>query len=435
MNQVDTNLGISEGHTPQTARTYAGAASTSHRNARSPSSSASSDPLITKCDTMYRSPDLSGDINLHVRSNIPRTLVFFIPRRVEPARFHVALSKQTKTDTHRIVQDQQPNAHRIDICFPADSMEQFNLVQQQGIQIDGSTYTPVVPVSENANIIKISLRYLPPHFTKDDLLTTFRQYGTVLQAGRYFNDCGENIRAFTGAGYLFLQQTTSSQATAIPSSFDVGPFLRLQAKVVMMHRPPEQNSDKQTHHNTPNAPNPPSSSPSNRHKRNKRNKRGKKKQTTDMEGIEATGTGLDNPIEDTPLLATAAATTEVAAATTGGSSATPDSDILQQFITYPEESGTVTPVQTTPPAVSLNPEPLPPTPVMDRPGQNLAAMDLREHQNSENEDDDDSSDSGKESEYEEPLTEPLPQRPQRSAAPQKGELGWNHLVQKSSKQK
>lgn len=429
MNQVDTNLGISEGHASQTARTYAAAASTSSRFTRPPSSAASSDQLITKCDTMYRSPDLSGEINLHVRSNIPRTLVFSIPRRIDPARFHVALSKKIKVDTHRIAQE-QTNAYRLDICFPEGSSEQFHLTQQQGLEIDGNTYKPVVPVPENANIIKVSLRYLPPHFTKDDLLATFSKYGTVLQAGRYFNDCGDNIRAFTGAGYVFLQQnTTTSQATAIPTSFDVGPFLRLQAKVVTPH--PAENSDsRRTLGQSRNAQPQQHAKLAASTNRRKRNKRGKN--ITTMDGIEVTADAPDNHSAEAPKANTHQDATVATATALKDSAPTSITETVQSYTTESEESATVTRVQKTPPAVSLTPEPLPHTHHMEAPAQSLAAMTPREHHDMESEDDDDSDE-----QYEsvdDTILIIQQKRPSRSTAPKPGALNVKTLSDAQMKQ-
>ena len=349
MNQVGTNLGISEGHPPSTKHTsYAGAAIKALGKSQSSSSPPSPRPLITKCDTFFRSPDIEHNFNMHIRSNIPRTLVFSLKRQHDPTHFHVALTTSVNTDTYRLVQT-TTTGFRVDVCFQPTSLEQFDHIKTQGFTFEGTHYKPDIPVPDNANIIKVSLRHLPPHFSQKELIPLFNNYGTLLQAGRYYNECG-SVRAFTGDGFILLQQNSESQGTDIPPLFNVGQHLRLLTRVPTATPPTNRSSEKPaalkgTTNNTQNNP-PLSSNASTKNSQNdrKRNKRGKRQ--SGMEGIEVTGQGKDT----TPLVTTNTGTNKAS----------------HIFFTEPEESGIVAPMQKTPPFVSpVLSTPPPPPPVAE----------------------------------------------------------------------
>jgi len=423
MNQVGTNLDICEGQAANASRTsYAGAANKAVRKSHSPSpsSSPSSRKLIVKCEPIYKSPDVTSDYNLHVRSNIPRTLVFFLLRKHDPILFHLALTTAVKADTYRLVQE-TTTGYRVDVCFQEANMEQFQQVKEQGFTFDGTNFEPVIPAPDDANIIKVSLRYLPPHFTEKELLPLFSDYGTLLQAGRYYNECGENLRAFTGAGYVLLQQTEDNQDATIPFSFDVGQHLRLQTRVITSSPPvaatkgksaEKQDSPiKQQQSATPQKQQPQGSTsssarPDNGRKRNRRG--GRKKHNVDMEGIVATGTGTDltdTNSTDSDLMNTA-----------------PAKASSHTRFTDPEESGNVASTQKTPPAVSLGLEQPPHDPTVKQPGSLPATTEYREHQDSSDEDD-------------EPITiltsSSTSARLKRAAAPAQGTLGVKNMIKKT----
>ncbi|KAG0040085.1 hypothetical protein BGZ83_002661, partial [Gryganskiella cystojenkinii] len=357
--------------------------------------------LIAKCKTIFRSPDITGDFNLHVRSNIPRTLVFFLKRQHNPDNFHVALTTAVKVSTYRLVQPLNNGQHRVDVCFLEADMDQFELIKESGFDFQDTLYKPVIPAPDNANIIKVSLRHLPPHFSQVELEPLFNTFGTLLQVGRYYNECGENIRAYTGAGYVLLQRTDETQAT-IPPSFDVGQHLRLQTRVLMTtspDKPVEKKAAEAQGTTTKQQGAQPQNNTTESRSGNdrKRNKKGKRKNR--MEGIETTGSATD--LASTPTTA-------------------PSKASHIRFHDH-EESGTVAPKQTTPPAVSLNSDHQTNTPPGNWP-KNQSELGYREHQDNGDEDEDTE---------DETTQAPPPERLRRAAAPQSGTLNLRQMASRA----
>ena len=343
-------------------------------------------------------------------------LVFFLRRQHDPALFHVALSKVIAVNTHRTIRV-SPQGHRIDVCFREADMNQFNLIKETGFDFQGTIYKPVIPIPDDDSIVKVSLRQIPStFFSKGKLEDLFSPFGTVLQAGVYYNDCGNNIRAFTGAGYILIQLNPQTQATQIPSSFNVGLDLPLQARVVKTSPPtiPETKLSTVSQESSGNHQSTQSQDTSPKSRRGngrKRNNRGKAK--NEMEGIESTNSGSVPPATPaTPPPATPHPDTPPL-----GSSPTKASHIR---FPDPEESGTVATMHKTPPAVSVNPDQTQNS-SPDSWTKNQTDQDYREHQLSEDEDEG----------IETSSTITTSGRLCRTAAPQPGTLNLKQLAHRA----
>jgi hypothetical protein len=179
-------------------------------------------------------------------------------------------------------------------------------------------------------------------------------------------------------GYVLLQQTAKSQ-NMIPTYFDVGQHLRLQARPVSTFPPATATKDKPIEKQG-RAPKPrpqlqgnTSSAPRSDNGR-KLNKRGRRKNhSEDMEGVEATSTNTKASATGTvPTDTNNTGTNPTGADTTGTPPVKASSHIR---FTDPEESGNVASTQKTPPGVSLGTEQPPHNPSVKQPGSHLVSTE------------------------------------------------------------
>ncbi|KAK3804653.1 MAG: hypothetical protein JOS17DRAFT_808767 [Linnemannia elongata] len=194
MSHGDTNVGGEANPNSSRAASFADIA-------RPSTPSSSPNPPLSeyqkKCDTIFHDESLPKGMNLHVRSNSFDSLIFSFPRKVSNdipiGRILMDTYDLTSCSTEQYL-------HHSSFEVTAADPPTYSAMVHQGLTINGTVYTPTIPLPPGFHAIKVNFRRIPQHYKSEDIVKLFSSYGKPLLIGMYYRDHPKR-KIWTQEGY------------------------------------------------------------------------------------------------------------------------------------------------------------------------------------------------------------------------------------------
>lgn len=293
MSHGNTNVGGSPNGNGTMAVSYASALKSNHH---SPSPTPT---RMKKCETFFRNETIPEGMNLHVKSPVPQTLVFTLPRKDSNPDEILTLILNTYTYVDSFHHRTLPTT--VQFFITVDETAHYELIRQHpGLTVNGRTFAPVVPAPTSRELWRVNFRFAPHSLTVEDFVRIFEPHGEIAEIGRYYYAIQNSTRKiYTWDGYVMLQGKMDNgrpvKCNPVPETLDIGYGISISTKTASTI-PNTPNSTSSTCNTTTNHTRPGASvnnsKPQPKAKSRKRNGKKRQKavqQDNAMEGVISTG--------------------------------------------------------------------------------------------------------------------------------------------------
>ncbi|KAF9946271.1 hypothetical protein BGZ72_000477 [Mortierella alpina] len=246
----------------------------------------------------YRGEAISE--SLQVKSPVPQTLVFIVPRKDTNPDELLTLILKAYTVINSFHHRTLPTTVQFFITVD-DPLHYEYIRRHPGLTINGRTYAPIVPIPNSLQFWRVSFRFAPHSLTVEQFISIFDHYGNVAEIGRYYIAIENSTRKiYTWDGYVMLQGKVDKdgnpvQCTPVPETLDIGGGVSISTKTAANTPNTSNNTNTDTQPNNKNHPGsvnnlkPP---PSAKSKGKKRQQAAQQDNT--METVVSTGTPTEH---------------------------------------------------------------------------------------------------------------------------------------------
>ncbi|KAF9079390.1 hypothetical protein BGX23_004212 [Mortierella sp. AD031] len=223
--------------------------------------------------------------------------------------FNIPRKLTTETNISRILMDtydllscaiEQYNHYTTYEVVPADP-KVFGDIVQNGLTANDTTFPATIPTPPKFRAYKVSFRRIPGHYKPADVIQLFSKYGSLKEVGMYYR-AHPKRKIFTQDGYVLFEKDEKQSHPELPKEIDVGPGHPIITNIVGQAKSDDKNTKTFTKsrtnkvsNNTPPAKDAQEQDAEGYRKPLKRNGKKRIKKVTEstlMEGVEPTSSGV-----------------------------------------------------------------------------------------------------------------------------------------------